>query len=198
MSVSQNQVVRFDVRGLIDDTDQIVQSYQARLSSATTLTDAQALTDWANIFVNLWTIIKSIHNIYVEFTNVKAQNVSTGTLMGDLNFTTAQVGTGTGDALANQLTLPVSFATVIPRVMMRKLWGPGAEGGIGVDGLYSSTAITVALNGAAFLMVPLVGTTGTWEYGYLSPKTVNFEVPTGALVTAIPGTTRRRRRGVGS
>lgn len=118
--------------------------------------------------------------------------------MGITHFTTPPVGTGGDDALPNQVTLPVSFYTTIPRVVLRKLWGPGSEVRNEATGLYSDPAVAAALAGAAFLLDPLVGTTGTWEYGFLSPKTSTFEIPVGAGATNVPGTNRRRRVGTGS
>ncbi len=198
MGVQQGEVVRIDVVGDIDNVDLIVQSYQGQLDSAVTLTPAEAVADWSAFFGTLWELIKAAHNTLVVFRRLRAQNLTTLELLGEQTFGTPRVGTAVGDALANQITMPVSFPTVVPRVMLRKLWGPASEGNIDADGTFGSAILEDAIDGAAYMLESLDLGNGIWTYGYLSPKTLAFERPISAFVTEVPGTLRRRRKGQGA
>jgi len=81
---------------------------------------------------------------------------------------------------------------------MRKYF-PIAEGQI--DGTFRLTSAcqTLINTFGTALLTPLFNVTGyTYEFGYLSPKTSLFEVPTSRQVSVVVATQRRRRPGVGS
>jgi hypothetical protein len=198
MTTEQGDIVAVTYSGDIDSVDDVVMSFQGRLTSALGLDEDEVLADWSTIFSDLWDLIESLFNVLVVYRRVRAHNMTQDILLGESTFGTPRVGTALGDSLPNQVTIPVTFKTVVPRVMLRKLWGPAGEGHVDSDGTYGSGVLTNALAGGAFLLDPLVGTNGTWEYGYLSPKTLNFEIPISVLVTNVPGTLRKRRRGSGS
>jgi hypothetical protein len=92
----------------------------------------------------------------------------------------------------------VSLKTTIPRVILRKFSFPLAEDNVLNGGLLSGTAVTTMVNYGAALLAPHVVDFRTYEYGYLSPKTLAWEKPLSALTTNIPAYQRRRRQGVGS
>jgi hypothetical protein len=81
---------------------------------------------------------------------------------------------------------------------MRKYFGVFTEADIDANGTWGTGLVAAMVVVAGFLLAPLVAANGAYEYGYLSPKTSNFEVPTGAVVTDIPAYQRRRRQGRGS
>ena len=93
---------------------------------------------------------------------------------------------------------PLVVATDIAKVNLKKYFGPITTAGNDSDGLLT-TLVTDAITAAAALMLTLfTPTNGSWRYGYLSPKSLAFEVARGALVKVVASYQRRRKQGRGS
>jgi hypothetical protein len=198
MALTDGQIVRADYIGDFNASDMLAQVYQFKLLSGGPLDEADMLDDLEEIFDTIWDIIKGLHSVLVAFRKVRSQLVPTGTLLGDLTFASPYLGTSADDVSAVTQTMPVSFKTVVPRVILRKSWGPPAENQINQTGGLTAAAVTALGTAAAALLANLVMTNGTWEYGYYSPKTTSWETPVTAVTTSRPGTMARRRVGRGS
>lgn len=191
-------VIRFDAIGDFDDVDQIVGVYHATLETEIGITNAQCLGDLKSLFSDLWDIIGNLHSILVTMRRIRAYNVTTAQLIGESAFGTPLLGTLTGDPCPTQVTAPLTFKTLYPRVMLRKLWGPPAESVVESDGRFGTTVATRLAQAAVFLLDTMVAGGREYQYGYPSPIAGVFVVPTVAVYSNIPGTLRRRRIGVGS
>jgi len=66
------------------------------------------------------------------------------------------------------------------------------------DGTWTSPQITAYTAYAALLMEPWSLGDHQYEYGYLSPKTMAFEVPDLAVVPTVPAYMRKRKPGRGA
>lgn len=198
MTISQYDLMRFDVLGDFDGVDDVTAVYQAKYMSAASRSDAQVLADWKTIFADLWDIVKGIHNVLTVIRRVRGYNITTSQLMGESDYGTPLVGTATGQSTASQVTLPLTFKTLYPKIMLRKMFGPTSDDIIDVDGRVGSAGLTVLGNAAAFLMAPLATAGVVYEYGYNSPIALTWVVPTVGVFSAAPGTLRRRRLGQGS
>lgn len=194
----QGDILRFDTIGDFDDIDQIVGVYHVEYLSVTSIAAEQAIGDWKAIFGDLWEILQHLHSILVTIRRVRGYNVTTSQLMGESAFGTPKVGANTGDSGATQITVPLTFKTLFPRVMLRKLWGPPGESLIDTDGRFVSGVDASLAAAAVFLMDTLEGGGREYKFGYPSPVALTFAVPTVAVYSNIPGTLRRRRIGVGS
>lgn len=198
MSVQQGEVVRVDVLGDINSADLDVNSYQMQLVTAGPVADADVLTDLRDVFDTLYNLIAAVVHAGVVFRRIRAANLSQGTLIGEVPFAAPIPGISTNDQLPNQLAGVVSFKTNIPRVVLRKFYGPGAENHNIADGTISASAVGSLVGIGASLLTDQVATAGTWRYGYLSPKTQTFVVPLSASVSNIFATQRRRKLNVGA
>lgn len=197
MSVNPGEVVRVDWVGDFDGTDQIVNTFQFRLDSGTALTEAEALVDFIEILEGLHALITALLSTLHVIRRIRAQNVSTGQLVGEMNFTPALVGTAAGEVSATQVAGIMNFPTLTPRVIGRKYIGPIAEDAIDADGRFTTTGQARLNNAAAFLVGAHIQTNGTWTFGFLSPKTAAFEEFNTFNSSPVPGTQRRRRLGRG-
>ena len=82
--------------------------------------------------------------------------------------------------------------------MLRKFGLTFTEAQNETDGTLGAALLTAYAAMAALMLVPQVVTNGTYQYGYLSPVTLGFVIPTAATITTIPGYQRRRKQGRGS
>lgn len=189
---------KVDLIGSVLAVDQVVMSFQFIMTAGEDISDGNVTADFKLILSDLWDEIESIYSDEVVFTRVRVQAIPSLALVGESAYGTPLVGGDVGSLTAQQATLPVSFKTSIPNVILRKLLGPLGALALGATGAITAAAQAAAVAFAATLMDDLVGTIGVYEYGYLSPKTLSWEQPHVALVTAKPGSLRRRRLGQGS
>ena len=195
---SQGDILRFDTIGDFDDVDEIVGVYHVMYIDPGDTSNETALGDFKALIADLWALITGIHNVLVTIRRIRGYNHTTSELMGESAFGTPLVGTSTGEVGITQATVPITFKTSTPKVMLRKLWGPPAEGNIDADGRYGSGVTDALALAAAFMMDDLVAGGRSYVYGYPSPIALDFVTPTVAVYSNIPGTLRRRRIGVGS
>lgn len=198
MTVSVGDILRVDVVGDIEEADEIVQVYQLRMISGEPMTNAVTIDNLLEWFEDAWLLIKQLHAVATVFRRLRAQNDVTKDLIGEEAFDTPLAGVVAGDTLPGQVCIPLTFKTDVPRVMPRKLYGPIADGLLTATGRVGATGLTVLGNVAADLLAPMLTTDATWQYGYNSPKSLDFEVPSVAVYTNVPGALHRRRWGRGS
>lgn len=192
-----DDVMKVDMIGDIDNSDEIVQAYQFQLISGGIDNDL-TLDDLLELLTLVWAVVDGLINIRTVFRRIRVSNLTQDTILGDRVFSPVLAGAVDGEAVPNQVTAPVSFKTDVPRVILRKHLGTLSKPSLTADGFITAGAQAfMALYGVAML-ADHVMTNGTYIYGYLSPKTLGFEVPTTAFFTAVTGTQRRRRVGVGS
>ena len=197
--VNPGDVCQVNLIGDIDSSDEIIQSYQFQLDSGDTgKTADQAFEDWYEILLALWAIIDNLFTIRTMFRSIRAKNVTTSQLLGELGFATPFVGLGVGSQAAYQATMPIAFTTVHPRIILKKMIGPLATNAFGDEGLIVQASMIVGATYASMLLAPLVATLGTWHYGHQSPIALQFVDPIAAAVSKRPGALGRRRAGRGS
>lgn len=190
------EVFRCDLLGKFNDTDDVVNAFEFRLDSPGSVTDALVLDDIIEIMLALIAILDDAVSILVEWQRVRVQVRGGGRLLGEGVLGVS--GGATGDPLAPGVAGLVSMGTTIPRVTLRKYFGPFSEASIGSDGRFVSAIVTVLANAGNFLRGSHAQTSGNYTYGYFSPKTSAFETPNSTTATNIPAYQRRRRQGRGS
>lgn len=198
MAVAPQDVIRIDVIGDVGVSNLLVNSYQFKHTSGTSISDADFLTDWIALLRALYDAMKALWTATVVWRKIRAQNVTTGLLVGEADFSTPVTGTAAGDQGAFQVAGLLTLKTNVSRVVMRK-YLPVAEASVdGSSRLVAGTVTLLQTFGSA-LLVTQTGLSGhTYKYGYLSPKTSNFEEPLSRSVSTIAATQRRRRPGVGA
>lgn len=198
MTVAVGDVLRVDVIGDLQGTDDIVNVYHFRTDGAGPQADADVLEDLKDILDALVDIVKVVIAAAAIFRRIRVQNITQGLLVGEIAFDAPIIGTGTGQLMNSQATIPVSFKTSTPRVILRKHVGPLTEGALDTLGRLDATLQDDMANYAAALMVDLPGTFMDYRFGYPSPVAATFVTPTVGIVSVIPGALRSRRFGVGS
>lgn len=198
MAVSTGQVVRVDLIGDFDGTEDVINVFHYRLNTGSVTDDAAVLDDLISLLEGLVTIIKALAATLTVWRRIRVQNLSTGLLIGERNFTAPITGTQTSAAAATGAAGLLSLKTNVPRVVMRKYFGPLAANQYANDGKLASGTVTVLNNAANYLLSPQIKANGTWQYGYLSPKAGEFVIPTSFASSALPAYQRRRRQGRGS
>jgi len=198
MAVAPNDVVRIDVIGDFTGTEDLVNSYQFQHTSGTSISDADFLTDWVALLRALYDAIKALWNANVIWRRIRAQNITTGALVGEQSFSSDVVGSGAGTFMAIQNSGLISFKTSIPRVVTRKYF-PLHNTQYDATSKVVAGAVTLLNTFGSALLVTQTGVSGhTYRYGFKSPKTGNFELPLSRVVSPTVVTQRRRRPGVGS
>lgn len=198
MSVAQNDVVRVDSIATFNIVDEVVNTYQFRKTDAGTITDANALDDLEAIILQILAIIKALAGAATVWQRIRAQNLTQDTLLGEQIHGAPIVGTNGTASGAPGVAALLSLKTNVPRVVMRKYWGPLAENSINDSGLMGAGQAAVLTDAADLMLVPFTEANGTWEFGYDSPKVGGWITPQSASFTLVPAYQRRRRQGVGS
>lgn len=198
MAIAPNDVVRIDVIGDLDTTEDVVNVYQFKHTSGSSISDADFLTDWALLFRALYDAMKAMWTAVMVWRRIRAVNLTSGLLVGERDFSTPVIGTDASQMSSFQTAALITFKTNVPRVVMRK-YLPIAEDQFGGNSRLQAGTITVFETFGSALLTTQTGVSGhTYKFGYLSPKTGNFEEPLSRLVSPVLATQRRRRPGVGS
>lgn len=196
--MDNGDVVRADVIGDWNQTVQLVETYQLQLQSGGPIDAADVLDDLAEWFDALWLLIRGYRQALTFLRRIKAQLVPDGDIIGEYTYSTPKTGQHDSPVSSTTVTAPLSFLTTVPRVILRKSYGPMAEAAINDDGELTSGVQGALADVAVFLLDTFVATNGAWNYGYYSPKAAGFVQPFAAVITTAPGTMARRRLGRGA
>lgn len=198
MTVNNGDTIAISSLGSIGAADDCIQSFHMQLVTGGPIDDGAAMLELADLWMDLWLVIRVLFHAYVEFTRLRGQDVVTLRLLPEQTYFEPRTGSGVGFRMPNQVTFPLSFKTIVPHVILRKLFGPPAEDMLTTLGRLAPAGETAMAAAAAFLLVDWPGDVGVWRYGYWSPKVLGFVAPDASMFTVIPGTLRRRRVGLGS
>lgn len=198
MPVPVSNVVKVTVEGDIGGSELYQQSWQFRNDSGVTLSDADALDSLEELLENLLNLVSALLSAVVYLRRFKVVNITTNTIIGERTFSAPIQGGNAGDPGDFTSAQVLSLGTSVPRVILRKSFGPVGEGAIGANGRLVGSMITAAGNVGDFLLVAQTYGAGTWRYGHFSPKTNSFVLPTGYSAGSAPGSVRRRKPGRGA
>lgn len=197
MAIAPNDVVRIDVIGDFGGTEDVVNSYHWQHTSASSISDDDFLLDWIALFRALYDAFKALFTASVIFRKIRAQNLTTGLLVGEKDFSTVVTGVAGGTQVSQNAGL-ISLKTNVSRVVMRK-YVPVASGQYDANSRLVAGAVTLLQTFGSALLVTQTGVSGhTYRFGFLSPKTASFVTPLTRSVATTVVTQRRRRPGVGS
>lgn len=198
MTLQEGEVIEAAARLEFDATEDVVNVYQMQLTSGGPVADADVLNDVVEYLEIAYTLILTLLSVLTTFRDIRVSNVTQQTVLGIVPWDTLSAGDATADALAPGVAGLVSFGTTIPRVSPRKYLGVFTEAHINASGLLGGGWNTQAANYAAQMLGEVVVDGHGYTYGYLSPKTDNFEAAVTALFTNVPAYQRRRKQGRGS
>ena len=197
MTVNAGDVLEVAARCEANGVEDVINVFQWINTTGSSLTDAQAVAD---IRAHLDTIYGALVIGQVDtfiYRDINFRNVTQGIIMGTFPWPTLTAGLSATNQIPPGVALVINFATSVPRVILRKYLGGWPVSVIDNDGTFNAAIMVSAAAWALALTAGIVGPNGTWSYGYLSPKTSNFEIPVSYSVTDIPGYQRRRKQGRG-
>lgn len=198
MGVLLGQTMRLDLVGDTLGVFENVQSYQYVNVGIEGVSSAEALSDAVEILTALFAIVSQLHNIVTIFRKIRAQNVQTLELLGLELLDPTWPGLVVDQLSTHQSTAVLSFPTVIPRVILKKMFGPLSEGSLDAEGLLTAGPQSLLAQAGAEMLSLQECTYTDWLYGYYSPKTLANEFPIGAQFITAPGSRRSRKPGVGN
>ena len=198
MTVAPNEIIEVTIEGDVSGVSDVVNVYQFQHTSASSISDADFLTDLAALLRALYDALKGLQSAVLTWRRIRARSITNpGTLIGELEFGTPVVGTSSSSMTPTNAAL-VSFPTNISRVVPRK-YIPLASEWFDADGDLLAGAISALTTFKGTLLDTLTGTSGhTYVMGYKSAKTGTWILPISGAVTPTVVTQRRRRKGVGS
>ncbi len=197
MAVADSDVLQAAARLEYEGVEDVVGVYQFRKDDAGSIGDTPAIDDILEFLEDIYTFLAVVIPVLTLFRDITIRNLTQAVLMGTFSWPTLTAGSGSGSAVPPGVAGMASFPTAIPRVILRKYWLPYTTTNMESDGTLSSGALTAQTSAAALLLTTFAATNAEWDYGYLSPKTGTFVLPTSALITDIPAYQRRRKQGRG-
>lgn len=198
MSASDGDVLRCDLVADYDAGQDIVNTFQYRIGTPSTISDEDVLDDMMEIMTAIVNVIKAIMNAGTIWRKIRVRNLSTGALTGERAFSPTIAGTLDTEAVPLGAAYLVTALTNVPNVRLRKFFGVADASVLTSNGNFTGASQTVMEGLVPLLLNDQAATNASYEYGYLSPKTSSFLSPTAVTVTNIPAYQRRRRPGTGS
>jgi hypothetical protein len=181
-----------------DGTEDVMNIYQFRLASGGPMSDENAVIDILAILEVLYTIIVNSISLVQLFRDIRVFNVTQDVLLGLHDWPTMTAGTATGDPTPPGCAAVVNFSTIVPKVTLRKYFGVFTEADVDASGYLSTTLVADIADMGLYLLGPIGALSGTWAYGFISPKILGWVSPNGSSNNNIPGYQRRRKQGRGT
>lgn len=175
-----------------------INNYQLQVDVGGPISDSDLLDDISEIFETLYLLIKTAMDVRNVLREVVVRNKTQGTLVGSTLLGTYTQGSNATGALPQGVAAHIYFKTGIPRVVLAKYLPSFGTSTISIDGRVTTAVQTQVTTFAAALTAPLVAGANTYQYGHLSPKTLQFELPTVFVVGNVMAYQRRRKEGRGS
>jgi len=172
--------------------------YQFKVQTLGPVSDEDILDDLEGLFENLYNIIKTMINIRNVFRDITVRNVTQDKLVGSTIAGAYTGGTAPDPAVPQGVAPLIYFKTDVPRVILRKFLPSPSESNMAAGGSIGATYTALMNNFAQYLLGSMIGLHGSYDYGYLSEKTLAFEYPNIYVVRGTPAYQRRRKPGVGS
>lgn len=198
MTIAPNDIMEASARLEFDGVEDVVGVFQFRHDGVAPISDTLGVDDILEFLEVVYGLLNSAITAITLYRDVRIRNVTQDTVLGTFSWPTLVAGGTATDATPPGVAALLSFSTQIPRVAPRKYFGVLSEGGVGNDGRWTAGVTALLAAAGIALLFQFTATNSDWQYGYLSPKTAAFEVPTGVVVTDIPAYQRRRRQGRGS
>lgn len=198
MATNPNDIIEIAARAEFEGVEDVVNVYQFQYQGAAACTDYETILDLSNRLDSLYGGIISHQSNTLVYRDLSFRNLTQGTILGLTPWPTRTVGGAASSNLAPGVAAVINAVTQVSRVILRKYLGGFTVLGLDSNGSFTSGLTAAILTFGSNLIAPYVGGgTRNWQYGYFSPKTSGFEIPTSATVTDIPGYQRRRKQGRG-
>lgn len=198
MTVNQFDVIEAAARMELNGTDDVLNVFQFQKANSTPASDASVVADILQILEVIYNLILAAQSTLLLYRDVRITNVTQVTLLGTVAWPTLVAGTNVSDLVPPGAAGLINFNTIISRVSPRKYFGGFTTDALDFNGTWDDPLLTNLVSISALLLLRWALGTSTFDYGYLSPKTLSFELPVGATLTDVPAYQRRRKQGRGS
>lgn len=198
MTVNQNDVLEGAARTEFAGQDDVVNVWQYQYQDATPITDAQGISDVIALLEIFYTVLVAAQSVLQLYRDLRFRNVTQAQVLGTHPWPTMTIGGGAADPTPPGAAAVLNWTTLKPRIGMRKFLGVFTEANVTPAGVYSAALVASIVTAAAPTLAVQTVSGRNWRFGYQSPKTGLFEVPTSYLIQDIPGYQRRRKQGRGS
>lgn len=198
MATQQNDILEAACRAEINGSDDIINTFQFRYEDAAPLSEANTITDMVAVLELIYVIIEALQSSFVLYKDIRLTNKTQDILLGTVPWDTVDQGTAIGDAVPPGVASYISFSTTIPNVRPSKYFGGFTVANLDQDGTWDTALVAEMVDVADLLLAPLGVQGREYRYGYLSPKTLAFEIPVSAVTNDVGAYQRRRKPGRGS
>lgn len=196
MTVVQNDIIRVTAeQSYVESAVQNV--FHLRSTNATSVTDAQALLDVAQVMDQVFVFMASRVTTALAYDQVRAQNVTQDVLLGTTGFPTLVAGARSEAALPRQASSIITFPTAKPKTRGSIFMGGLTEADNDPQGIISSALLGQLVSVSLLLLAEIVLGPNSWRYVVFNTVLKTFVLPTGATIPLPWRTQRRRRPGVG-
>lgn len=198
MTIQQYDVLQASARMEMVQADDVVNVWQYQYQDVTPIADAQGISDVITILELFYTILVAAQSVLLVYRDIRFKNITQSQVLGTHPWITMTVGGGAADPTPFGCAGVINWTTLKPRIGMRKFMGVYTEANVTTGGVYSAALVASMVTAAGPTLAPQAVGGRNYQFGYQSPKTGLFEVPTSFLVTDIPGYQRRRKPGRGA
>lgn len=198
MATAQGDVIGVSARAEFDGVDDMINVFDFVLTTPEEVSDALTVIDMVDIMEELYTIWTGIQSDIVLYRDIRITNRTQSIILGVHPWPGLVDGDLDANAIPPGVCGVINFSSAVSRVTPRKFFGGLTVTSNEPDGTLAAGALTTLSLIATFLLTIQEGISGDWRYGVLSPKTLGFVFPNGAVMTDIPGYQRRRKQGRGS
>lgn len=198
MATQPGDIIEAAARAEINGSDDIVNSYQFRFEEETELSDGNTVNDIIKVLELIYVIVEALQSTFVLYKDIRITNKTQQQLLGTVAWDTVSQGTAVGDAIPPGVAALINFSTTISRVMPRKYFGGFTVANLDQDGTWDTALVAEMVDIGDILLAPITVQNRVWQYGYLSPKTLAFEIPVSAVTNDVGAYQRRRKPGRGS
>lgn len=198
MAAQDDDIIGMTVINENTDTGDQINRFQFKLVSGGPVDNADLLDDIANMVTQIYTIIQSMINVRNILKAVDVINITQALIVGSTDGGSYVGGTSPDPALPQGVSAYTYYKTDVPRVILSKYWPSPSENDTAANGRLTTLAADDLDDVNIKLMDDIVSLTGTYRYGFLSPKTLGFVIPTLAVATNVLAYQRRRKLGRGS
>lgn len=198
MAVNTNDVIEVSARCEFGGVEDVINVYQFRMTTAGPVDDDDVMLDLGLWLEDVYQPVITSQTNDFAYRDIAFRNVTQSTVMGTIAWPTYTAGAAAPNNIPPGLAALINFATNKARVILKKYIGGWILSGLEADGTFTGGLVALMLSLGIRLLSGWVGAYGTYEYGYLSPKTLSWEVPVGYTVTDVPAYQRRRKQGRGA
>jgi hypothetical protein len=198
MTTHQFDVIEIAARMEYNGTDDVVNVFQYELQSGADVTDAQTVVDVLTIIEVIYAFLTVLQSTLLLYRDLRVTNVTHSVLLGTTGWPTLTAGTHVGDAAPPGSASLLNFFTNISKVAPKKYFGGFVVDVLDFNGSWNVSMGVQAASILGYMLVPVAVGGNTWQYGYLSPKTLSFKVPVSGTWRDVVAYQRRRKPGRGS